>query len=92
MTAIDPEHAAEISKGLADYSKMIHSKPLHPTQTTRGSVWIDHANGTTSHWQVRRPKTLAEVRRAQRRGTVEAGRKVQAGLWFRLGRALGLLR
>ena len=90
MTKIDPVHAAEISKAFSDHSTLINSQPRHPTETTKGSLWVDHADGTTSHWQIRRPMSMREVKRGQRRATVEAGRKVQAGIWFRLARKLRL--
>ena len=63
MTKIDPVHAAEISKAFSDHSTLINSQPRHPTETTKGSLWVDHADGTTSHWQIRRPMTLDEIER-----------------------------
>ena len=90
MTVVDPIHAAEISKALSDYDAMTNTEPRHPTQTTKGSVWVNHADGTTSHWQIRRPMSMREVKRGQRRATVDAGRKVQAGILFRLVRKISL--
>ena len=90
MAVVNPTHAAEIGKAFSDYSMLINAEPRHPTETTKGSVWVDHADGTTSHWQIRRPMSMREVRRAQRSAAVQAGRKIQAGIWFRLARKLRL--
>ena len=93
MTAVNPEHAAEIKKAFSDYDEMIYSEPRHPTRTTRGSLWVTHADGTSTHWQIRRPMSMHEARRACRLEVVESGRKVQAGFWLRAySRARSFLR
>ena len=76
MTIVNPIHAAEIGKAFSDYSTLINAEPRHPTETTKGSVWVVHADATTSHWQIRRPMSMREARRQKRQKRVEEGRKL----------------
>ena len=91
MTKIDPGHAADIGKAFDQYSALISKQPNHPTQTTKGSIWVDHADGTYSHWQVRWPMSMREVRREERLKEVQAGRRVQASFLYRFARTIGLI-
>ena len=108
MTAADaapilPAHVVEDSQ-LAFERLDTHLKAAgkHPTRTTSGSLWVPHADGTSTHWNIRRSMTNNEVKRSQDpnasrtlNGFDECGRRIQPlapSLWKRVRGLLGLIR
>jgi hypothetical protein len=56
-----PEQTAENNAAFKRLDELLEAAGKHPTQTVRGSLWVDHADGTSTHWSIRRPMTEAEA-------------------------------
>ena len=62
--AIEPAKAADINKALASLDALTRAEGVDPVRTTRGSMTIDHADGTFTHMSYRRQLTTREAARA----------------------------
>lgn len=60
---VPPAVAQDSAHALERMNAYLGAAGKHPTRTTRARLTVRHHDGTSTHWSLRRPMTIDEVRR-----------------------------